>query len=83
MFSTKVLNLVIAYMNQTMFSMTFFNWIPPDSSQMVSPWIGLYFGATVVVTGLLHWLSNRWIQENVVTEEGFEKDLYSTSSSMV
>ena len=65
-----------------MFSMSFFNWIPPDSSRTVSPWIGLYFGATVIITGLLHWLSKR-IQKNIATEEEFGKEAYSTDGSIV
>lgn len=39
--------------------MSFFRWLPDDSPRMVSPYISVYFGLTVVITALtvLFW---RW-----------------------
>ncbi|KAI1124968.1 hypothetical protein F5Y10DRAFT_248218 [Nemania abortiva] len=39
----------------TLFSMTFFNWIPQDSNQVISPWIAIYFGFVVASTAGIIW----------------------------
>jgi len=44
---------------QTMFSMGFFNWEPGDD-RMISPWITLYLGLTVLLTTLTLWRWKRW-----------------------
>ncbi|KAF3016125.1 hypothetical protein E8E14_005129 [Neopestalotiopsis sp. 37M] len=36
----------------TLFSMSFFRWLPDDSPQMVSPYVAIYFGLTVVITAM-------------------------------
>lgn len=39
--------------------MTFFNWIPDDSAQVISPWLALYGGLTVLLTTVtVLWLKN-------------------------
>ncbi|KAK4446273.1 hypothetical protein QBC34DRAFT_441004 [Podospora aff. communis PSN243] len=43
----------------TMFSMGFFNWEPGDD-RMISPWIGLYLGLTILLTTLTLWRWKRW-----------------------
>lgn len=30
--------------------MTFFNWTPSGSDQILSPWVALYFGLTIITT---------------------------------
>ncbi|KAI8629015.1 hypothetical protein F5Y19DRAFT_435969 [Xylariaceae sp. FL1651] len=39
----------------TLFSMGFFNWIPQESNQMISPWILIYFGLTLLSTATAIW----------------------------
>ncbi|KAI0542766.1 hypothetical protein GGR58DRAFT_496876 [Xylaria digitata] len=34
----------------TLFSMGFFHWIPDESTQMISPWVAVYFGITLLAT---------------------------------
>ncbi|KAF7534858.1 hypothetical protein G7054_g5877 [Neopestalotiopsis clavispora] len=36
----------------TLFSMSFFRWIPDDSPQMVSPYVSVYFGLTAIITAM-------------------------------
>lgn len=43
---------------KTLFSMTFFDWTPEQSSGIVSPWLGLYWGLAAALT-LLTWLFSR------------------------
>ncbi|KAI0544713.1 hypothetical protein F4679DRAFT_514053 [Xylaria curta] len=47
----------------TLFSMGFFNWIPNESNQMISPWIGLYFGVTIFTTGATIWRFKEWAKK--------------------
>ncbi len=67
-----------------MFSMTFFNWSPSNDNRMISPWIGLYFGATVVLTSLLVWWSRKCM-DSVKFDAGDDIKMVSISghSSMV
>lgn len=37
----------------TFFSMSFFQWIPDDSTQVISPWVCVYIGLTAIVTGVI------------------------------
>ncbi|KAF7534862.1 hypothetical protein G7054_g5880 [Neopestalotiopsis clavispora] len=37
----------------TFFSMSFFQWIPDDSSQVISPWVCVYVGLTAIITGVI------------------------------
>jgi hypothetical protein len=45
---------------QTLFSMSFFRWIPDDSAEMVSPWIAVYFGLTAIITAGTFWRWKTW-----------------------
>lgn len=67
-----------------MFSMSFFKWVPEESSRMISPWVVLYFGSTILVTGLLFWLSQKWrTKEEADINELVWKELNSENSSLV
>lgn len=33
--------------------MSFFQWIPDDSTQVISPWVCVYIGLTAIVTGVI------------------------------
>ncbi|KAI1258791.1 hypothetical protein F5Y18DRAFT_433922 [Xylariaceae sp. FL1019] len=44
----------------TLFSMTFFNWIPQDSNQIVSPWIAIYFALTILATTFTVYQFQSW-----------------------
>ncbi|KAI0193110.1 hypothetical protein F4808DRAFT_453344 [Astrocystis sublimbata] len=44
----------------TLFSMTFFNWIPDNSDQVVSPWVAIYFGFTALSTAATVWRFHAW-----------------------
>ncbi|KAI0185953.1 hypothetical protein EV127DRAFT_411708 [Xylaria flabelliformis] len=48
---------------KTLFSMGFFNWIPNESNQMISPWIGLYFGVTIFTTVATIWRFKEWARK--------------------
>ncbi|KAI1329155.1 hypothetical protein F5Y16DRAFT_366872 [Xylariaceae sp. FL0255] len=45
------------------FSTTFFNWIPQDSNQVVSPYVGIYFGFTAVSTVGTVWSFRKWAKK--------------------
>lgn len=57
-------------MPQTLFSMSFFRWIPDDSADMVSPWIAIYFGLTAIITGATLW---RWKTWKAKDSQGLEE----------
>lgn len=74
--------------------MSFFRWIPDGSTDIVSPWIAVYFGLTAVITGATFWRWKTWkikdahgIEEFIdgVNDQGdVEKgSLYSESSRNV
>jgi hypothetical protein len=69
---------------KTIFSMSFFNWIPKDSNQVVSPWIAIFFVLFIVTTGLTlsfgHFLFKEKIAEEDV-ESGHMSDSASRGSS--
>ncbi|KAI0419023.1 hypothetical protein F5X98DRAFT_385230 [Xylaria grammica] len=46
----------------TLFSMGFFNWIPDESSQMISPWVVVYFGITIFTTIGTVWRFRKWAE---------------------
>ncbi|KAI8951592.1 hypothetical protein F4801DRAFT_285963 [Xylaria longipes] len=48
----------------TLFSMGFFNWIPHESNQIVSPWVGLYFGVTILTTIATLWSFQKWAKKH-------------------
>jgi hypothetical protein len=35
--------------------MSFFNWIPSESDAVISPWIAVYCGLTLIFTGGTYW----------------------------
>ncbi|KAI0458536.1 hypothetical protein F5B21DRAFT_529043 [Xylaria acuta] len=47
----------------TLFSMGFFNWIPNESNQIISPWVGLYFGVTILTTVASVWRFREWAKK--------------------
>lgn len=64
--------------------MTFFNWIPSDSTRVISPWIVLFFGTTITVTALLYWHSQkRKEKDDIEIEEWIRKELGSDNGSAV
>ncbi|KAL2283251.1 hypothetical protein FJTKL_10127 [Diaporthe vaccinii] len=66
----------------TFFSMTFFSWIPDDSAQVISPWLGLYGGLTVVLTAVTVMLLNKWSNKEMENaRETLEKELEQDSDS--
>lgn len=42
--------------------MSFFNWTPSDSAQIISPWVALYFVLTLIVTALTVWRMRKWME---------------------
>ncbi|KAI1147640.1 hypothetical protein F4825DRAFT_436690 [Nemania diffusa] len=44
----------------TLFSMTFFNWTPQGSNQIVSPWVVIYFGFATISTAGTIWRFRTW-----------------------
>lgn len=64
------------YIEQTLFSMSFFNWIPSSDNQMISPWVALYFGLTVISTAfaILYW-KRRGTTEECDSKDQFMHDL--------
>ncbi|KAI0009020.1 hypothetical protein F4779DRAFT_405981 [Xylariaceae sp. FL0662B] len=71
----------------SLFSMSFFNWTPADSSQRISPWIAVYVGITVVMTGgiFLGWRTWSDKVDNSAKEEqdAAMKHVSDDGSSMV
>ncbi|KAI0913781.1 hypothetical protein F4823DRAFT_621977 [Ustulina deusta] len=53
----------------TLFSMGFFNWIPEESSQMVSPWVAVYFGITIFTTIATVWRFKEWAKKQDLDAE--------------
>ncbi|KAI1755864.1 hypothetical protein F4782DRAFT_487414 [Xylaria castorea] len=47
----------------TLFSMGFFNWIPNESNQIISPWVALYFGVTIFTTVATVWRFREWAKK--------------------
>lgn len=43
--------------------MTFFNWIPEESNEMISPWVAIYFGVTIVSTVATLWRFQEWAKK--------------------
>ncbi|KAK8086400.1 hypothetical protein PG994_001374 [Apiospora phragmitis] len=68
----------------TLFSMTFFKWIPEESSQVISPWIGLYCGAAVMLTLLMWRLSQKYmVNGKLVAMKEIREALDSDNDSIV
>ncbi|KAK8093717.1 hypothetical protein PG997_000402 [Apiospora hydei] len=68
---------------KTLFSMTFFNWIPDDSPQVVSPWIGLYCGSAAMLTLITYWRWRRYIAEQeLISHKDIQEKLKSDDSSI-
>ncbi|KAI1278880.1 hypothetical protein F5Y07DRAFT_359772 [Xylaria sp. FL0933] len=47
----------------TLFSMGFFNWQPDGSDQMISPWVVVYFGITILTTIATVWRFREWAKK--------------------
>ncbi|KAI1427399.1 hypothetical protein F5Y12DRAFT_783300 [Xylaria sp. FL1777] len=47
----------------TLFSMGFFNWIPDQSGQKVSPWVAVYFVVTIFSTIATVWRFKEWAKK--------------------
>ncbi|KAK7920292.1 hypothetical protein PG985_008314 [Apiospora marii] len=68
----------------TLFSMTFFRWIPDESPQVISPWIGLYCGSAAVLTLLTWWFSNKYIRKgDKAARIEFQQQLQKDDDSIV
>lgn len=71
-------------LKKTLFSMTFFNWIPDESPQVISPWIALYCGSAAILTLLTWWFSRRYITESdKVARIRFQEQLQTDDDSFV
>lgn len=61
--------------------MTFFNWTPSESDQILSPWVALYFGLTIITTVFTIWFWKGRSKHEDWDEEGqFKKDLDNAKS---
>jgi hypothetical protein len=54
---------------KTLFSMGFFNWIPDRSNNVVSPWIAVYGGLTLILTGGTIWRWRKWNADQAKNSE--------------
>lgn len=62
--------------------MTFFSWIPQDSAQIISPWLGLYGGLTLLLTsGTILWFRNWATTEIEDAKENLQQELDKDSDS--
>ncbi|KAK1480395.1 hypothetical protein CTAM01_14442 [Colletotrichum tamarilloi] len=65
----------------SIFSMSFFNWTPPDSSQIISPWVAIYFAMALVVTVLTVWRMREWMKKDELRAmKQFLKDIGDVES---
>lgn len=63
--------------------MTFFNWTPSGSDQILSPWVALYFGLTIITTAFTVWFwRGRSNREDWDVEGQFKRELDSAKSLM-
>lgn len=61
--------------------MTFFNWMPSQDTDIISPWLGLYFGLAAILTGLTYWWWRRWTGlEGQSFREELRRELTETDS---
>ncbi|KAK8863010.1 hypothetical protein PGQ11_009245 [Apiospora arundinis] len=68
----------------TLFSMSFFNWIPDESPQVISPWIGLYCGSAAILTLLTYWRYRQYTAiQAVIIDKNMQKAMESDSDSIV
>ncbi|KAJ5002240.1 hypothetical protein K4K48_000380 [Colletotrichum sp. SAR 10_66] len=56
----------------TLFSMTFFQWIPDDSEKMVSPFLWIYFVVALILTLFTVWLLRKLANPKKTIESGVE-----------
>lgn len=62
--------------------MTFFSWLPQDGAEIVSPWLGLYGGFTVVLTTVtVWWLNRRSKREMATAKADLQKELDKDTDS--
>lgn len=52
--------------------MTFFNWMPSQETDIISPWLVLYFGLAAMLTGGLYWW---WKRLTNSIQLSFKEDL--------
>ncbi|KXH43892.1 hypothetical protein CSAL01_01808 [Colletotrichum salicis] len=68
----------------SLFSMSFFNWTPPDGDQIISPWIALYCGLATVITLVTVWSMRKWMDaEEKKAKKQMIEDFNSDSDSIV
>ncbi|KAK1979182.1 hypothetical protein LZ30DRAFT_187073 [Colletotrichum cereale] len=68
----------------SLFSMTFFNWTPPDGDQLVSPWIALYGVLAIGITLITVWRMRKWmVEEEKKAREQLMKEVNSDDDSIV
>ncbi|KAK1508845.1 hypothetical protein CABS01_08075, partial [Colletotrichum abscissum] len=68
----------------SLFSMSFFNWTPPDGNQIISPWIALYGVLVIVITLITVWGMRKWMEaEEKKAREQMAKEVNSDGDSIV
>ncbi|KAI1076088.1 hypothetical protein F5B20DRAFT_557464 [Whalleya microplaca] len=60
----------------SLFSMSFFNWMPSDSDQKISPWIAVYWGITVILTASIIFGWRKWTR---IMDKSAEGESYSVN----
>ncbi|OHE95971.1 hypothetical protein CORC01_08664 [Colletotrichum orchidophilum] len=66
----------------SLFSMSFFNWTPPDGNQIISPWIALYGVLAIVITLVTVWRMRKWMDaEERKARDQMRKEVYSDGDS--
>lgn len=61
--------------------MTFFSWLPQDSAQVISPWLALYGGLTVLLTTVtVLWLQRRSRKEVATAKVNLQQELDKDST---
>ncbi|KAK1528639.1 uncharacterized protein CCOS01_06473 [Colletotrichum costaricense] len=67
----------------SLFSMSFFNWTPPDGDQIISPWIALYGVLAVVITLVTVWRMRKWMEaEEKKAKEQMMREVNSDGDSI-
>ncbi|KAK1676305.1 hypothetical protein BDP55DRAFT_662258 [Colletotrichum godetiae] len=68
----------------SLFSMSFFNWTPPDGNQIISPWIALYGVLVIVITLITVWSMRKWMEaEEKKARDQMAREVNSDSDSIV
>lgn len=62
--------------------MSVFKWIPEDSDEKVSPWLGLYVGLTLLLTLCINWVLKKSTRDVLETSrQKFYKELENEDDS--